>query len=258
VLDVPVPKTLDGDAVHIWFRFTTSLGEPELSEAVGLLSPSERERCARFMFDDDRRDFAVGHALLRTTLSLYDGRPPGRWSFETNAYGRPFIERDLGRAHRLLFSLSHTRGLVACAVTSGADVGVDVASVDRAADPGRVSEQWFSASEISQLERCSQAERPVRFIELWALKEAFVKAIGLGLSFPCSGMTFDLTRERAIVFTPPVEYSGHVWRCALFGFGSRYRLALVVDGVRDRLLHVTAMPAGGRSAESPVLIGTSW
>lgn len=205
-----------------------------MNDAVAMLSSAERERCARFIFDDDRRDYAVGHALLRTMLSVHSGGASDRWSFATNAYGKPFLERGSGVSRPLQFSLSHTRGLVACAVTAGGHVGVDVTCVERKATAVPMSPEWFSRSELAQLERCEAAARPARFAEFWALKEAFVKAIGVGLSCPLYDVTFDLTDDGAIRFTPPAAYRGHSWQCALFAVGSRYRLALVVDGGPER------------------------
>ena len=210
------------------------------------------------MFEADRRDYTAAHALLRTTLSLYDGRPPQDWSFDSSASGKPFIHADSGHRGRLLFNLTHTHGLVACAVTSGADVGVDAVRIDEAPNVEQLSERWCSATELAELGRCRGTDRPTRFMELWALKEAFAKAIGVGLSLHGADMSFDLSQPRTIRFTPPTGYGGADWRCALFALGSRYRLALVVRGAADCPLEVSARPAVGRSHELAVLIATSW
>jgi 4'-phosphopantetheinyl transferase len=80
-----------------------------------------------------------------------------------------------------VFSVSHTRGLVACAVTRAAHVGVDVERIDRARDTQGVAERHFTSAEVDMLRRCGDKDRAARFVELWTLKEAFLKSEGQGL-----------------------------------------------------------------------------
>ena len=252
-----VARTLEASTVHVWLRSTMSIGTQELNESIALLSSSESERCSRFISDEDRRDYAAGHALLRTTLSAYGGRPPDQWSFHTNAHGKPFIEHDSDDAQPLLFNLSHTRGLVACAVAFCRDVGVDVVSVDRRVHASLINRQLFSRSEIDHLAACGDGERQVRFVELWALKEAFAKAIGLGVAFPWCDAAFDLTEDGAIGFIPPEHYRGRSWRCALFNVSSKYRLAVVASGAGDRFPNISIRDPESGPAEYAVVIRMS-
>jgi hypothetical protein len=85
----------------------------------------EDERCKRFAFDDDRRDYAVAHALLRRLLSHRHAVSPEAWRFEATPSGKPRVAADFA-ALPLAFSLSHARGLVACAVSEDAEVGIEV------------------------------------------------------------------------------------------------------------------------------------
>src|SRR5471030_187963 len=115
--------------VHIWFRRTASLDDAAIAAAASVLSDEERAQYGRFHFARDARDYAAAHALLRHTLSRHGGRAPEGWRFDKTANGKPFLI-DAGDL-QVSFSLSHTRGCVACAVTTGCDVGVDVECVDR-------------------------------------------------------------------------------------------------------------------------------
>ena len=96
-----------------------------------LLSPEEHERMARLVFERDRRRFLLTRALVRTMLSRYAGVAPAEWAFIANVHGRPeILDRPRG-VPDLRFNLSHTEGLIACAVTIGREVGVDVEHIQR-------------------------------------------------------------------------------------------------------------------------------
>src|SRR5437868_14381917 len=103
------------DDVRIWFRSTETMDDAAIAAATSVLSEDELTRYRRFHFARDARDYAAAHALLRRALSREDGRPPAAWAFDRTAAGQPFL-RDAGEAPAS-FSLSHTHGMVACAVT---------------------------------------------------------------------------------------------------------------------------------------------
>src|ERR1700688_1083797 len=170
------PTSLAPGDAHIWYRFTESLDEDALRAEMAQLSPDERVRCQRFVSRRDRRDFAAGHALLRRVLSMHDDVRADAWTFVADANGKPSLARESG-AHPLAFNLSHTHGLVACAVTRDGEVGVDVECVERVTDGRDIAERYFSTAELAQLDACPENERAARFIELWTLKEAYLKAI---------------------------------------------------------------------------------
>ncbi|MGF1512128.1 MAG: 4'-phosphopantetheinyl transferase family protein [Elainellaceae cyanobacterium] len=172
------------DEVHLWFSAPEQCRH-QVETYWSWLDERERQRSSRFRFDRDRHSYLVAHGLLRSCLSRYGGLPPGQWSFSTNAYGRPEIA---AQRPPLRFNLSRARGLVACAVTRSADIGVDVEAVGRAADLAAIARTSFTPKEQADL---AQAEGPrQRFFQLWTLKEAYVKAIGLGLSLPLQSLEF--------------------------------------------------------------------
>src|SRR5262249_48360392 len=158
--------------VHVWWQATDEVGERALGDAVALLSPEERARHARFMFDRDRRTFALAHALLRTSLSRYAAIEPAAWQFQEAPGGKPFVVRP-DEGPQLSFNLSHTDGLVACAIAEGLSVGVDVECITRVASE-EVAERCFAPRELEARRTLpTDADRARRFFELWTLKEAY-------------------------------------------------------------------------------------
>src|SRR3954470_6802052 len=135
--------------VHVWFRSTDRMDDAAIAVAASVLSDEERVRYRRFHFRRDARDYAAAHALLRHTLSRSGERLPAEWQFEKTPAGKPLL-RDAGAAP-VAFSLSHTHGMVACAVTSAAAVGVDVERVDRAVNAADIATRFFAPEEAAHL-----------------------------------------------------------------------------------------------------------
>ena len=134
--------------VHISYCDTRSVDDAAVELAEQHLSIEERGRCDRLRFEDDRRDFTIGHDLLRRALSRHVEIPPTDWRFATNDHGQPSIESTDPRLRALSFSLSHTRGCVACAITERVPVGIDVKSIGQSQLSQRVAGRFFSEKEI--------------------------------------------------------------------------------------------------------------
>jgi 4'-phosphopantetheinyl transferase len=217
--------------VHVWFSLTETVDDTCLSDALAVLSPDERARHERLRFPWDRRDFALAHALLRRSLSRYCEQSPSSWRFIKTNHGKPILDPP-----SFAFNLSHTKGLVACVVTIRRDVGIDVERVDRTIEIDSLYARHFSRSEIAQLATCSAHVRRDRFFDIWTLKEAYGKAIGLGLGHPLDSTTFDLSSRGAIAYTNRRSGSrsknlcecGAHWQFQLFSPTPCFRLALAI------------------------------
>jgi len=239
------------------FRYclTESQSADSLAAAVDLLSADERDRCERFVRSADRRDFAFAHALLRRTLSDCGDRPPRDWRFIEGARGKPELAPDGGCEVRLSFNLTHTNGLVACAVTNGRAVGVDVEAIDRRLAARDLAGKFFSPAEARAVLSSIGPAVGERFVETWVLKEAFVKALGTGLGSRLDEFGFALDQPSAIRFDPPPGVAASRWRFALFAPTERHRLAIALenDGGGDAPLDAQRVDGDGPSGElSPV------
>jgi 4'-phosphopantetheinyl transferase len=212
--------------VHVWFRATDRLDEAAIAAASSVLSDEERAQYRRFRFAHDARDYAAAHALLRHTLSLGGDQTPAEWRFARTPGGKPLLIAE--DANRASFSLSHTRGMVACAVTSDAQVGVDVEWVDREVDAEGIAARFFAPAEAAQLAELEGDARRDRFFDLWTLKEALVKALGRGMAMSLRSLAFTVEPGGDIRLDAPDVDPG-AWRFALFAPSPRHRLALAVE-----------------------------
>ncbi len=215
----------------VWCQATDSRSRDERAADLALLSPDERARHDQFVFDRDRRDFAAAHALVRASLSLDGGCPPGEWQFAGDRHEKPRLVPSSLAVAPLAFNLSHARDLVACAVTPGIDVGIDVERNDRITEAGDLAARFFSASENRELQELPPAgARALRFTELWTLKEAFLMCVGVGLAMPLSAMSFDLRQPGVVRFTPPPDQVGASWHFAVFLPSDRHVMSVALRG----------------------------
>lgn len=187
--------------VHLWFASVPKAEEAGLfSRYLALMSQQECERYARFVFQRDKRRYAVTRALVRSVLSRYADISPECWVFEEGTYGRPEIASENQQARSVRFNIAHTSELVVLAVTRHREVGVDVESIVRPA-PLEIADNYFSACEIAALRAMPPDEQALRFWELWTLKESYIKARGIGLSLPLNKFAFRMVHPDTVVFT---------------------------------------------------------
>jgi 4'-phosphopantetheinyl transferase len=199
-------------AAELWFtRVEPTVGEARLNPQRSLLSDEERARATRFVRAGDRVLFTVAHALVRSALSRAAAVAPADWRFQAGAHGRPRIAGPV--VDDLDFNLAHSEGIAVCLVARGVALGVDVESLLRAA-PLEVAERYFAPAEVAALARLPAARQPRRFFELWTLKEAYVKARGLGLTLPLDGFAFTLAdgQPPRISFTGAIDDDARAWQ----------------------------------------------
>ena len=202
----------------------------------------------RFHFPEHRRSYFVSHLLLRTTLSRYSELLPKSWRFIYNDHGKPRLDPGLG-AIPLFFSLSHTKGISVVGVTRGREIGVDVEQAERSMRAAELSRRFFSPEENAVLETLPPGRLQEQFTLYWTLKEAFIKALGRGLSHPLDSFSFRLTGERPhrIDFSTDQIQAPDAWRFALIAPrpGSVVALCVASDGDQDiELSCALALPSG--------------
>ena len=215
--------------VHVWYGDTELLNDSALAQKYRtVLSDEERSREKRFCFDTDRRQFVLAHALLRMLLSQYLACPPASISFGRNFYGKPSLVSPATSG--LAFNISHTAGLAVCAVGVGCSVGVDVERSDREVDELALAKRYFSPSEFDLLASMPTTEQRKTFFQLWTLKEAYIKARGMGLTIPLADFAFELPRGRmpTISFAKNFMDAPGNWRFSSIPITDHYRAALAV------------------------------
>ncbi len=219
----------DGIDVDLWYVRSDEVTDSRLlARYRQLLSADETAQVRQFAFEKGRHQCLVTRALARTVLSHYAGGEPSSLEFARNAFGKPGLVKPAGLP--LSFNLSHTAGVVACAVASGQEIGVDIEDTNRRLKYLPLARRFFAAAEASAVENELPEQRRVTFFRLWTLKEAYIKARGVGLSIPLDSFAFTLCGDRppAVCFTGDCRDEPGSWQFAQIGLDERYRLALAV------------------------------
>ncbi|MEQ1661693.1 MAG: 4'-phosphopantetheinyl transferase superfamily protein [Thiobacillus sp.] len=205
------------DQVHVWHVNPDALTDPALlARYAATLSPDEEARRLRFRFEQDCHQFLVSHALVRQVLSKYADVPPSEWQFTAGPRGRPEISTPVADLP-LRFNLTHTAGLAACVVTLNTDCGIDAEKLSLPANARGIADKMFSASERQALASLRGPDYVSRFFASWTLREAYGKAIGLGLAHPMASLEFECADDLAIRLhtgNPGPDEAGH-WQFAL-------------------------------------------
>lgn len=224
-------RSLPRNVAHLWYVDPDAIDDWYLLGAYhSLMSPDEAKQQARYRFSAGRREYLVTRALVRSVLSAYAPIAPRDWVFVRNAHGRPEIAGPEG-APRLRFNLSNTRGLVACLVTEGREVGVDVEDVHRRGETVAIADRFFSPFESSALHRLPAHRQRDRFFDYWTLKEAYIKARGMGLAIPLDHFSYHLDEPDGIriSFEPELPDDPLRWQFSLETLGGRHRIATAIE-----------------------------
>lgn len=199
------------------------------SECLHWLDQSEHDQYTRFRFDRHKHLYLVSHALLRCVLSRYADIPPHEWRFVRGAHGKPALARQ--HALRLEFNLSHTKGHAAVGVTGLGPIGVDIEVGKPDETMLALARRFFAPEEVAALDRLPpDAAAAAQALELWTLKEAFMKAVGLGFALAPRSFACALVEQGPpkLVYTGlPHEPPGD-WQLASFMLEERVQIGVAV------------------------------
>lgn len=180
--------------------------------------------------------FIVARAMMRAILGRYLKLSPEELRFDYSFYGKPTLAGDFG-AHTLCFNLSHSNGLSLLAVTLGRRIGIDLEYVRAEMASEEIAERLFSTGEVRALRQLPRERQTEAFFNCWTRKEAYIKAIGEGLSFPLDRFTVSLLPGHSAALLDVLENPQECARWSLqeLSPGSGYVAAVAVEGHDWRL-----------------------
>ena len=177
---------------------------------LAALDDEERIQAEKFRFAQDRATYIAAHALKRAALSSVHPLAAADWRFERSAHGKPFIPHGHAAAH-LSFNLSHTRGFAAVAIAHDIKIGIDVERIQIGKLDQDLADRLFASTEADATRVLPQKAQIEALYAYWTLKEAFIKAIGFGLSVPLDAFAFTL-EPLSISFDESLQEDASQWR----------------------------------------------
>jgi 4'-phosphopantetheinyl transferase len=214
--------------IHVWYSFERPEDEAALEALRGLLEPEELERVDRAYTPELRRRFLGVRVMQRHVLGRYAlGVDAANLRFVTGEHGKPALAppfESLG----LHFNITHTKGLVAVAVSRLRDLGIDAENLNERTQAIKLARRYFTPEEARNLESLPLAQQLARFYSLWTLKESWMKATGKGLVAGLDKAAFSLDEHHKVVGLSFAAGDAADWRFWQYVPNDEHALALAL------------------------------
>jgi 4'-phosphopantetheinyl transferase len=178
------------DEVKVWYSTAESLTSEFVASKSSLLSADERLQWEKFRHDRDRDRYLITRVMAREILGDYLGIEPQALRFQRSSTGKPEVESRLSARH-VQFNITHCEGLVALALAQG-PVGIDAEPKNRQIELD-VARLILTSEEQSELQSWPVEHKRYRLLQYWTMKEALVKAMGVGFSKPLDSVAVQFT-----------------------------------------------------------------
>jgi 4'-phosphopantetheinyl transferase len=160
-----------------------------------VLAPAELARAARFRVDHLRRSFVLARGALRALLAGYLRTSASGIEFKYGAKGKPSLAMA-----SISFNASHSGSLAVFAFACGAEIGVDVERIRPMQEMQGIADHFFCPEEAAELMSLLPEERERAFFLCWTRKEAYIKALGDGLSIALNGFRVTMRPDQPARF----------------------------------------------------------
>lgn len=217
---------LQVSTVHLWRANLDQANFP-----ISLLSVDESHRASRFSFSIHQQRFAAARNILRCILARYLNQPPQSIAFQYNAYGKPGLtaSRLAALPSPIYFNLSHSHQWAVYAIGLEEKIGVDVEYTHKELAALEIAQRFFSTNENQQLAQLPANQQLAAFFKLWTCKEAFIKAVGAGLSFPLQEFDVDILNKPPRLLSVRGDLKqAQPWSLRQFSLAADYAAALAV------------------------------
>ncbi len=165
--------------VHVWIaKFDHS--DNLCNDYEKILTLPEKQRALRFRTPELQLRFKMSRAILRKILTLYLDYPvPQEIEFSINKYGKPYLSHN---PKNIKFNLSHSGDLIIYGISKDFEIGVDIEHIRQESIKEPLETYVLSHSEKTIFDTLESNQKTTAFYRIWTSKEAFVKALGVGLS----------------------------------------------------------------------------
>jgi 4'-phosphopantetheinyl transferase len=229
-------ESLQAGEIHVWTA-TLPSNLDALATLEPLLNQSERAAANRFVFERHRIRYIFSHGLLRRILSSYVHQAPEEISFTANSYGKPFLAGNNDSASPQ-FNMSHSGDAVMVALTRSRLIGVDIEAL-RPLEFAGIAKSHFTNQERAFIQESPADAQQHAFFTCWTRKEAFIKAVGKGLSIPLNTFdTYIAKGRRGLQLSAPKESPGiDAWWLQDLRAPDGYASAVAVEEGFDRVVY---------------------
>ena len=181
------------EEVHIW-QVSFLVSPEQIKKYQSFLDKDEIQRANKFHFEKDRNRYILTRGQLRFLLSKYLNKAPDRFTFIYNPYGKPALQD-----YAVHFNVSHSHEMGLLIFDEAHEAGIDIEWMRRDFGGLKIAERFFSIDEVAELKSLPPEQQRQGFFNCWSRKEAYIKAIGKGLSAPLAKFSVSLSPGKEAV-----------------------------------------------------------
>lgn len=215
--------------VHIW-RLSFSVSSSLVTKYEAVLDKEEKQRARKFHFEKDRIRYIITRGQLRFLLGKYLNKEANHFTFTYNKYGKPALANS-----EIQFNVSHSKDMGLLIFDKEYEVGVDIEWMRSDFGGLKIAERFFSADEIEELKSLPPEQQQQGFFNCWSRKEAYIKAVGKGLSIPLTKFSVSLSPQKKTVLKSTTHAPQNFYTYSLYELFAHpaYAAAAVVHKDRN-------------------------
>ena len=208
--------TLKDNELHIW-RTKISRNKYNIDYYWNLLTQEEQVHASRFYAIEDKDRYVVSRAILRKLIASYytDIILPKSVLFEYTEYGKPYLSAE-NNVKEIKFNIAHSKDAIVYAFTKNIEVGIDIEFINTNFVIEDIIKYCCSLREQSYLQNLPNNQKHYYFYKLWVVKEALIKAMGLGLSYDIRQIHINLGKNKLIDSIDIVNNNQIYWTVNMF------------------------------------------
>ena len=226
-MKTPDTLSLSEDHIDVWLCDLKQLSD-EINNFYSILSEDERERADKLKVEDKRQQYIITRGVLRQRLGLLTNLEPKDFIIEYMEHGKPALAND-PRYADITFNVSHSNDFALIAVAQKQNIGIDIEKINRESNHQALMTRFFSMAEQAEFQTIPDANMASAFCACWTRKEAFIKAIGNGVSYGLDNFDVTVDPDKQ---TPEIKLhkqSEEIWSAINLPINDEYMACLVSD-----------------------------
>jgi 4'-phosphopantetheinyl transferase len=222
---------LSKNEIHVWqIDIETQL--QNLKTYCSYLSNTEEDRASKFRFESHKNNYIIRTGILRLLLANYMTCQPNEIEFKLGKFGKPELENSKQK-----FNLSHSKNKSLIAISQNKEIGIDIEFIDASIEAKTIATHFFSKDEIKQLYTLNDEKLAQGFFNIWTKKEAFIKAVGTGLTYPLDAFDVSLNtlKKKALIRIKSSTKEAQKWNLFSIKTFNDYAGAIAYKGTEKQI-----------------------
>lgn len=223
----PDSLNISKDHIDVWLCDLKQLSG-DINNFYSILSEDERQRADKLKVEDKKKQYIITRGALRQRLGLLTNIDPKDFVFEYLEHGKPVLANNHQCAD-ITFNVSHSNDLALIAVAQKQSIGVDIEKINHESDHQALITRFFSKAEQAEFQTMPDANKARAFCACWTRKEAFIKAIGNGITYGLDKFDVTVNPENQAPEINMHKPSEETWSAFNLSINDEYMACLVSD-----------------------------